>query len=238
MKEKITQWAEQISISKKGAWFTMLGVIVAHGLVTLIISLIASTLLGVISAVALQSVVVFLGFMIIAGCTSWASKTLGFQKRGFIRALGATALVAALLFVLGIVISVLGSVLGSLVAMTPAILLVIIIVILASIPVVILFSLFVFSKAYGITRGKAFGLLATAHAFLSLITVGILLVLGFVATLVLLPALENAQQSQMQADGIEIILDRTAGDLEIDAPTMQELQAAFGDLEINQEEEV
>ena len=179
MKENIAQLARQITISKKAAWLTMLGVVVGHYLFLYLMSLlIPETSFSVVGAIALRLTPGLLGFMIITGCTWWASKILKLEHSGFVRALGATSLIQVILFALSAVISVS----AALVAMVPGTLLFMAIVLLTYFPIAIFLSIFVFSTAYEITQKKALGLFAIANTFLFLILLASLLLLWLVVS--------------------------------------------------------
>lgn len=221
MKQKITQWAEQVSTSSKGAWGALAIAISIPALVSLIIGLASSIPTGAaFGNLAMTLVAGFIGAMISAGLLSWASKVLGLEKKGFIRALGVTSLTSLLLLPL----SILALVLTALLALASTVIAPILVVVYAGMIVLgIILALFLYAHVYGITKGQAFGLFATAYALLVVILLGIAAIIAFVLSFVIPAQLNNfADFQQVQMESM-----MESGGFELDEESMVELQAAL-----------
>lgn len=226
MKEKITQWAEKVSTMPKCAWGTMLAVISIPAITALIIGIVSPQVFSTssISIFIMTLVGGFIGSMIGAGLLSWASKILGLEKKGFVRALGITSFAQLLLLPLNIIILVLFAFLiVSPVVFTPILVVLYIGMIVAS----VILMLFLYANAYGITKGQAFGLAATAYALLAFILLGIFGIIALIFSFIIPTQLENiGEYQQMQMDAM-----MQSGDFQLDEQSMAELQAAFEGLD-------
>jgi hypothetical protein len=226
MNKKITQWAEQVSTSSQHAWGTLALVIGIPAIAILIIGMVTPTTPGAMAVFGLFLTLVggFLGSITIAALTSWASKILGLEKQGFVRALGSTSLINIFLVPLQITLVIL----FALMALLPMIAPVIIIVYVAMIIGMILLGMFIFSKAYGITKGQAFGLASTAFGLFAVIVLSIIAVITFVLSFIIptqLATMQDFQQVQMEAM-------MQSGDLQLDPASIVELQTALKDLQL------
>lgn len=222
MKQKITQWAEKVSTTPKHAWGTMLTSIVIPAVAALVIGLVSpNTVTGpAFGGFVMVLVGGFISAMISAGLLSWASKILGLEKKGFVRALGITSFANLLLLPL----SVLALVLVDLVAASPVVVAPILVIVYVGMIVLgILLALYLYSHVYGITKGQAFGLAATSYGLLFVILLGIFAVIAFVLSFIIPGQLEKVgDYRQMQMEAMT-----QSGGLELDAESMAELQAAL-----------
>lgn len=229
MKEKIMSHALKVSTTPKCAWGTML--------VAILVPAIAALIIGYVSPSAVAGAAAWGGFfmaliggfissMIGAGLLSWASKVLGFEKGGFIRGLGISSFVSLLMLPL----SIIALILVALMAASPAVVAPILVIVYVAMTVLtILVALTLFAHAYGVTKGQAFGLAATAYGLLFVILLGIVAVVAFVLSFIIPAQLEKVgdyQQMQMEA------MMQTGG-FELDEESMAELQAALQGLDIS-----
>lgn len=197
MKQKITQWAEQVTTSARYAWGTLAIVIAVPALTTLIIGLVSpATSTGVaFGEFAMVIVFAFLGSVMMAGLVSWASVILGFEKKGFIRALGITAFSSLLV----LPFSIITTVFMALLVMSPTIIAPFLVLFyIAMIIVGVIVSLFLISLGYGITRGQAFGLMSTAYGLFFMILISIFATIALVLSF-FLPGKIVEQQNQYDA---------------------------------------
>ena len=229
MKQKITQCAEKITSSPKQAWGALAAVLAFNVILTIITSLISPAPVNLLSLVIIQIVVGFIVFMIMTGLTSWASKIIGLEKRGFIRALGALSLVSLIAIPATLILGILSALIGA----VPAMMIVVPILALAYIVFMIWISLFVFSKVYGVTKGQSFGLIATAHALLAVILLPVIMVLGIIASTVL--SRFTSMNSMMNETYMMEQMQEIEG-FELDEEALLELEAALGDIEVNFEQ--
>lgn len=174
MMKKIYALTDWVIATPKRSWWTMIGMILLTGILGVIGTLIipGASAAGVVGIFFATIILLFVVLMIIGGLLNWASHLLGFEKRSFSRALGALSAHAVVLVIPTIILLALSPL-----AEKGAISIIFWLFYLAIIVFAFVAHLYVFARAYNVTKGKAFGLAATAYGLFAWILAGIMILI-------------------------------------------------------------